>query len=87
MTSEKYTASEIFDCKQCGDCCMGYGGTYVTENDVVAISDFIGCPKDEFVGKYCNLSGGHAQRMMAQLSNGFASRNKFETKTSWRSNR
>lgn len=58
MTSEVYTADNIFDCKQCGDCCTGYGGTYVTEKDIENISEFIGCAKEEFIEKYCNISGG-----------------------------
>ncbi len=33
--------TEIFDCKKCGDCCKGYGGTFVTEQDIKAISAYL----------------------------------------------
>ena len=34
------TAEDIFDCKLCGECCKGFGGTYVDERDIMANS----CP-------------------------------------------
>jgi len=29
---------DIFKCRQCGECCKGYGGTFVTENEIEAIA-------------------------------------------------
>lgn len=58
MDSKSYTASDIFSCKQCGDCCEGYGGTYVTKKDIQNISEYIGQNPDSFIEKYCDISGG-----------------------------
>lgn len=49
-------SAAAFDCVMCGDCCSGYGGTYVTEDDIKAIADFIGADHDTFVDKYCSIS-------------------------------
>ena len=48
---------EIFQCQQCGDCCKGYGGTYVTESDINQIADYINITPEVFIQKYCVLSG------------------------------
>ncbi len=50
--------SHIFECKQCGECCKGYGGTYVTDKNIKAISSLISTDPDKFVEKFCQLSGG-----------------------------
>ncbi len=34
-------SSDIFDCKKCGECCKGYGGTYITAEDIKAIAAYI----------------------------------------------
>jgi len=47
----------IFNCQKCGDCCRGYGGTYVTELDIDKISSFINVPSKQFIKNYCALSG------------------------------
>ena len=48
---------EIFKCRKCGDCCRGFGGTYVTPGDIEAISRYIEADPDSFVEKYCQMSG------------------------------
>jgi hypothetical protein len=48
---------EIFQCQQCGDCCKGYGGTYLTEADIKQIADYINITPERFIQKYCVLSG------------------------------
>ncbi|MEW5909353.1 MAG: YkgJ family cysteine cluster protein [Thermodesulfobacteriota bacterium] len=60
---------DFFECKQCGDCCNGYGGTFITEKDVAAIAGFIGEDPRGFIEKYCTLSGG--KPVLAQGSNGY----------------
>ena len=60
---------EIFTCRMCGDCCRGYGGTYVTAADIAAIADFIGCDPEKFVRKYCRRSGG--RYLLAQKESGY----------------
>ncbi|MFO7884732.1 MAG: YkgJ family cysteine cluster protein [Desulfobacteraceae bacterium] len=57
MDSEFKTGSDVFQCTQCGACCKGYGGTYVTEADITKISAYINCPEKIFVEKYCTKSG------------------------------
>ncbi|MBU0994744.1 MAG: YkgJ family cysteine cluster protein [Proteobacteria bacterium] len=58
MGFDPYTAEDIFQCKMCGDCCEGYGGTYLTGEDVKMISEYIGTSEDTFVETYCDISGG-----------------------------
>ncbi len=60
---------KIFNCKKCGDCCKGYGGTYVTHNDIKAIAKYTETTPDRFVADYCQLSGG--KLLLAQSSNGY----------------
>jgi uncharacterized protein len=59
----------LFTCTQCGDCCKGYGGTYLTASDVVTISRFVGVSAGDFQKSYCALSG---QRLvLAQRPDGY----------------
>ncbi len=50
------TPQDIFHCKQCGDCCTGYGGTYVTPKDIKNIAKFISKNEDELINNYCQIS-------------------------------
>lgn len=56
MAAEQ-TGDDIFECRLCGDCCSGFGGTYVDEADILKISKFIGCEPKEFISRYCDPSG------------------------------
>ena len=49
--------SSIFKCKKCGDCCKGYGGTFVTPDDMDAICAYTGIDRKSFVNRYCQFSG------------------------------
>jgi uncharacterized protein len=51
------TPDDLFHCTRCGDCCRGYGGTYVTADDIAAIAAFVGCPAEDFTARYCRMSG------------------------------
>ncbi|MBF0099677.1 MAG: YkgJ family cysteine cluster protein [Desulfobacterales bacterium] len=51
------TQDDLFTCKKCGECCTGYGGTYLTEQDISAISTFLTIPEHQFLREYCVLSG------------------------------
>ena len=64
-----YRGEEIFSCTQCGDCCKGYGGTYVSRADVKSIATYIGMDPEKFEKKYCAKSGD--QWVLAQQENGF----------------
>ncbi|SDT84472.1 YkgJ family cysteine cluster protein [Desulfobacula phenolica] len=57
MDSEYRTGNDIFECRQCGDCCKGFGGTYVTEQDIINISTYINFDPKKFVARYCDTSG------------------------------
>jgi uncharacterized protein len=59
----------IFECQCCGDCCKGYGGTYVTESDIRAISAYIGVPEERFIEDFCTLSG--QKPLLRQGENGY----------------
>ena len=48
--------SDIFTCQQCGDCCKGYGGTYVNEKDIKRIADYIHADPESFVKTYCRTT-------------------------------
>lgn len=58
MKSKEVTKDDIFECTMCGDCCVGYGGTYVTESDIKRIAEFTGVDEKSFVRNYCNDSAG-----------------------------
>lgn len=49
---------DLFVCRRCGDCCKGYGGTFVTPDDIMRIALFIGASPETFVETYCRMSGG-----------------------------
>lgn len=59
----------LFECTRCGDCCKGYGGTFLTESDISAISASIGVSASEFLERYCVLSG--KRPVLSQQSNGY----------------
>jgi Fe-S-cluster containining protein len=69
MTYDQIDASTIFQCKKCGDCCKGYGGTYLSQADIEAIADFIQTSPDTFLEKYCQLSG--KRPVIRQDENGY----------------
>ncbi len=60
---------EIFECTKCGQCCEGYGGTYVTPKDIKNIAGYIKTDPSTFVEKYCKISGG--KPLLAQKEDGF----------------
>ena len=55
---DSLTADDIFVCQQCGDCCQGYGGTYVTEADIERIAAHIGETPESFLANFCDDSAG-----------------------------
>jgi Fe-S-cluster containining protein len=69
MTFDQATAADIFSCKKCGECCKGYGGTYVTEPDIKAIAGYVNADADTFVADYCQMSGN--KPVLAQGENGY----------------
>lgn len=63
------TEADIFTCRMCGDCCRGYGGTYLTEADVTAIAAYLGQERAYFAAHGCRVSGGRP--VLAQGENGY----------------
>ena len=66
--AETALGGSIFSCRQCGECCIGYGGTYVTDHDIERIAAYIGTDPHEFVEQFCNLSGDRP--VLAQQDDG-----------------
>lgn len=67
MPFDSVTPEDIFECRKCGDCCKGFGGTYVTPEDIQNIARYIGTPPETFVRDYCQMSGGRP--VLAQKKN------------------
>jgi len=59
----------LFTCTRCGDCCRGYGGTYVDADDIAAIAAFIRTDPSVVVERHCRLSGG--KHLLAQREDGY----------------
>ena len=69
MTSDNLTPQDLFSCQHCGDCCKGYGGTYLTESDIERISRYLGVKRNYFLRDACQFSGG--KPIVAQAKNGY----------------
>lgn len=57
MHFEALKLSDVFKCKRCGDCCKGFGGTFVTKEEIESISSHINTDPEAFIEKYCQISG------------------------------
>jgi len=70
MPSEcRIIADPIFECRMCGDCCRGFGGTYVTQADMAAIARYAGVSPDRFRHTHCQPSG--RRWVLAQAEDGY----------------
>ena len=69
MPSKTNEPEAIFECRQCGDCCRGYGGTFVSKRDIDAIASFLGEDPEYFVANYCRLSG--KRFLLSQKKDGY----------------
>lgn len=67
-TAVETPPEEPFTCTLCGDCCKGYGGTYLSDGDIDAISGYLSIPQAELVQRYTQASG--SKRVIAQGKNG-----------------
>ena len=61
--------SDIFKCTQCGDCCRGYGGTFVSEVDIRTIAAYVHFDTKHFAEAYCQKSGNRL--VLSQSSSGY----------------
>ncbi len=69
MPFKPSSSHNVFVCRQCGDCCKGYGGTYVTDADIDAIAAFIDKAPSVVRSEYCRLSG--RKPLLKQRADGF----------------
>jgi hypothetical protein len=69
VRSSNLTPEALFACTRCGECCRGYGGTYVDAGDLAAIAAFLGTDPSRVAGEYCRLSGG--RHLLAQREDGY----------------
>jgi len=58
MPSKDPGPPDIFNCIKCGDCCKGYGGTFVSGDEIRKIADYLKTDPEKFVENYCRMSGG-----------------------------
>ena len=57
MDSKTLKGKDIFQCLECGACCKGFGGTYISGNDIEKISKYIDISPEIFLKRYCVESG------------------------------
>ena len=61
--------AKMFTCTQCGDCCKGFGGTYIEVKDISAIAAHLNISQEELLNKYCVMSGNRP--VLGQRADGF----------------
>jgi len=69
MPSKSESSDPIFHCTQCGECCKGYGGTYISQEDIEKISKHLNISVQDFLTDYCQYSGG--KPLLAVGQNGY----------------
>ena len=69
MDTEYKTTDDIFTCQLCGQCCKGFGGTYVTGRDIADICTYIKADPDTFVTSYCSMAG--SRPVLTQRADGY----------------
>ncbi len=69
VSNDEAVCAGLFACTRCGDCCKGFGGTYLCETDVDAISRYLGVAADRLMAHYTCTSGG--RRLIAQGDDGY----------------
>jgi Fe-S-cluster containining protein len=67
--SDTIAPDQIFTCQKCGECCRGYGGTFISQGDIARISNYLNIDPDRFMSEFCQLSGG--KPLLAQHRNGY----------------
>lgn len=67
--SEAMDPNEIFTCQRCGNCCRGYGGTFVTDHDIKSISRLLNIKSTRFIEQFCQTSGD--KLVLAQGRDGY----------------
>ncbi len=57
MDYRPLTGEDIFKCQECGACCQGFGGTYVSKEDIESIAHYIDTDHETFMDNYLETSG------------------------------
>lgn len=60
---------DLFECRRCGECCRGYGGTYLDTSDIERIARYTGICREKLIEQYCQVSAG--KLILHQKKNGF----------------
>ncbi|MFP4226904.1 MAG: YkgJ family cysteine cluster protein [Desulfobacterales bacterium] len=60
---------EFFQCRQCGDCCIGFGGTRLTGRDIQNIADYLEISREHLITAYCQRADKHLY--LAQKDDGY----------------
>jgi uncharacterized protein len=63
------SCNDLFKCMQCGDCCKGFGGTYVCADDIEALAAFLKISPQAVREKYLVPSG--SRRVLTQGADGY----------------
>lgn len=63
------SCDDLFDCIQCGECCKGFGGTYVGAAEIEALAAFLKTTPQLVREKYCSPSG--SRFVLTQGANGY----------------
>lgn len=63
------SCDDLFECTQCGECCKGFGGTYVSTADMEALAAFLKITVEAVREKYCAPSG--SRFVLTQGENGY----------------
>jgi len=69
MPSEPRCPEDFFECRQCGDCCIGFGGTRVSAHDIARIAAHLEISPERLVAGYCRQAGNTVQ--LGQQENGY----------------
>jgi Fe-S-cluster containining protein len=69
LQPDRICPEDIFTCTRCGDCCKGYGGTYISDRQLRIIADYLGMDLQHFVEEKCQSSGG--KLLLAQKEDGY----------------
>jgi Fe-S-cluster containining protein len=67
--SDPIDPESLFACQKCGECCRGYGGTFVGAKDIAAIARYLKIDARQFIDRFCQLSGG--KTVLSQGGNGY----------------
>ncbi len=67
---------QVFDCKQCGDCCYGQGGIVLTQKDIEKLSKSLNMDSEEFKKNYTEIRNEKTSLKSENNSCVFFSKNK-----------